>query len=319
MKPFVLKDYPLLTENKPLVSICCATYNHEDFIAKAIEGFLMQKVSFPVEILINDDCSTDKTAKIIREYEHTYPHLIKPKYQIENQYSKGLKPFTRFLYPRATGKYIAICEGDDFWTDPNKLQKQVDFLEENKRYSMCCTNFSTVDKDGTVMKTECWDKKNNHSEISHLKILEYYIPKTLTLMLRREALADQLPVSYEGIYNGDSLVCGLVSKFGPAAYLNFVSGSYRVSEKGVWSMKSKIERTEMKISTFLVLKNIFKTQEEQRAINSRLARMKLIQASFFLKKRKLSDAFNATVESLKYSRKPLYDFGLKLFKRGFPA
>jgi len=101
----------------PLVSICCLTYNHAPYIRDAIEGFLMQKTNFPVEILIHDDASTDGTADIIREYETRYPDIIKPIYQTENQYSKGVKISWEYQFSRARGKYIALCEGDDYWTD----------------------------------------------------------------------------------------------------------------------------------------------------------------------------------------------------------
>jgi len=107
----------------PIVSICCITYNHEKYIRDAIEGFLMQKTLFPIEILIHGDASTDKTADIIKEYEVKYPDIIKPIYQTENQFSKGVSISATYQFPRARGKYIAICEGDDYWTDPHKLQK----------------------------------------------------------------------------------------------------------------------------------------------------------------------------------------------------
>ena len=122
--------------NEPLVSILCLTYNHEPFICECLEGFLMQKTNFPFEILIHDDASTDKTANIIHEYEAKYPDIIKPIYQTENQYSKRVAITANFQLPRAKGKYIALCEGDDYWTDPYKLQKQVDFLEANPEYGL---------------------------------------------------------------------------------------------------------------------------------------------------------------------------------------
>ena len=118
-----------------LVSIHCATYNHEKYIADAIESFLMQKTNFKFEILIHDDASTDKTADIIREYEKRYPDLIKPIYQTTNQYSIG-QSISKINLERAQGKYIAICEGDDYWTDPYKLQKQVDYMEKHPECSL---------------------------------------------------------------------------------------------------------------------------------------------------------------------------------------
>ena len=121
---------------KPIVSICCITYNHENYIRDAIEGFLMQKTTFPIEIIIHDDASTDKTAEIVKSYAEKHPDLILPILQAENQYSKGI-PISTYAYPKARGKYIAFCEGDDYWTDPYKLQKQVDFLESNPDCSWC--------------------------------------------------------------------------------------------------------------------------------------------------------------------------------------
>ena len=120
----------------PEVSICCITYNHAKYIRDALDSFLMQKTTFPIEIIIHDDASTDGTADIIREYEAKYPDIIKPIYQTENQYSKGVRIFLSII-PLAKGKYIAVCEGDDFWTDPKKLQIQYDFMESHPDYSLC--------------------------------------------------------------------------------------------------------------------------------------------------------------------------------------
>ncbi len=132
--------------NTPLVSICCITYNHAQFIRKCLDGFLMQQTDFPIEILIHDDCSTDGTTEIICEYEAKYPDLIFPLYEEENQYQQGKAAEIDFYnYRRARGKYIAYCEGDDYWTDPLKLQKQVDFMEANPEYSVCFHDFEEYD------------------------------------------------------------------------------------------------------------------------------------------------------------------------------
>jgi len=139
----------------PLVSIVCTTYNHEEYIKDALEGFVMQKTNFPFEIIVHEDASTDATAKIIKDYEAKYSELFVCIYQSENQYSKkNVNIWTDITFPMARGKYIAICEGDDYWIDPFKLQKQVDFLNENPEYGVCYTNFNIkYQKSGKIEKS----------------------------------------------------------------------------------------------------------------------------------------------------------------------
>lgn len=127
-----------LQPDRPMVSVSCITYNHEAYIARALDSFLMQKTDFPYEILVYDDASTDRTQEIIRQYEQKYPDIIKPYYQTENQYSKGRYNVEGFFcYPRAKGKYIALCDGDDYWTDEQKLQRQVDYMEAHPECALC--------------------------------------------------------------------------------------------------------------------------------------------------------------------------------------
>lgn len=133
------------------VSIICNTYNQESYIGDALESFLMQKTNFPFEILVHDDASTDHTADVIREYEKKYPDIIKPIYQTENQYSQRKKITLTIQYARSVGKYIAMCEGDDYWTDENKLQKQFDFMEANPDCILCTHAADTVNAETKVV------------------------------------------------------------------------------------------------------------------------------------------------------------------------
>ena len=179
--------------NEILVSICCQTYNHVGFIEEAVESFLMQKTDFRFEILIRDDASTDGTTKIVQKYAFEFPELIKLLTYEENQFKKGVKPFPDNVR-RAQGKYIAMCEGDDYWTDPLKLQKQVDFLEKNKEYGMVHTNFDTY------YQNENYFLKNTHSvyniDIKDNCTLDYWnlfgkemaTIKTLTVCFRYDLL-----------------------------------------------------------------------------------------------------------------------------------
>lgn len=119
------------------VSVICNTYNHEKYIRDALNGFVMQKTDFAFEVLIHDDASTDHTADIIREYEQKYPELIKPIYETKNQYSKHDGTIKRLQAARVQGRFVAMCEGDDYWIDPLKLQKQYDFMTSYSEYTLC--------------------------------------------------------------------------------------------------------------------------------------------------------------------------------------
>lgn len=132
----------------PLVSITCITYNHEMFISQTLESFLMQKTNFPFEILVGEDCSTDNTRSIIQEYCKKYPDILT---LVTSEKNVGARKNGIRIRERAKGKYIAMCEGDDFWTDPFKLQKQVDFLESSPDYVMCCHYSKVIDENGETI------------------------------------------------------------------------------------------------------------------------------------------------------------------------
>lgn len=124
-----------MVKETPLVSIVCVAYNHEGTIRKALDGFLMQRTPFPIEVIVHDDASRDGTAAIVKEYAEKYPDVIVPVLQQENQYSKGRKPWL-IMFPMVRGRYIAFCEGDDYWTDPLKLQKQVAVMEADENVAL---------------------------------------------------------------------------------------------------------------------------------------------------------------------------------------
>lgn len=143
------------------VSVICNAYNHEKYIAQALNGFLMQKTNFKFEILIHDDASTDKTAEIIKEYENKYPDIIKPIYELENQYSKGNGNLFRIQADRINGRYVAICEGDDFWIDENKLQIQYDIMEKFPEINICAHSVKIVNEDASKIKAVMRPKKKD--------------------------------------------------------------------------------------------------------------------------------------------------------------
>lgn len=214
------------------VSISCITYNHEKYISDAIESFLMQKTSFNFEILIYDDASTDGTADIIREYERKYPSVIKPIYQIENQYSKG-KRVARFNFERAKGKYIADCEGDDYWTDPEKLQKQFDFMESHQDYSMCVHNAYIVNKDKEIKM--CHNPTKRSRKFSTKEIIYGGGGLFVTSSMFARAEYKNLPAFYDNAPVGDYPYMIWLSLQGNIYYMNECMSAYRVGLEGSWT------------------------------------------------------------------------------------
>ncbi|TFV97197.1 glycosyltransferase [Algoriphagus kandeliae] len=257
--------------DKPLVSVSCITYNHFPYIRQCFEGILKQKVNFRFEIIVYDDASNDGTSDVIREFESKYPSTFKVLIQEENQYSKGVRGIAvRYNFPRCEGKYIAFCEGDDFWTDPYKLQKQVDFLEANPSYSTCCTNYSEVDEDGKILKTNAWDGIRLSSIISHEVILEKYKPKILTTLFRKEAFKKGFPEIFFEVFNADNFLSALATEHGPVGFLNFNSGCYRIHNSGIWSGKNLIQQFENQLDTFEKMKLYFLKDFQQIAISNRI-------------------------------------------------
>ena len=224
---------------KPLVAIHCLVYNHEAYLRDCLNGFVMQETNFPFCAVVHDDASTDSSASIIREYAEKYPDIIKPIYETENQYSKHDGSIRRIMHDAidATGaKYVAMCEGDDYWTDPLKLQKQVDFLETHPDYSMCCH--------GADVKNET----SNHidSACEHMTTREYFpedafptwqIP-TASIMYRYKKVMSY-PLKREKDFEAGDVVlilrCMHVGRvWGMAEHMSV----YRMNPGGVTSKKS---------------------------------------------------------------------------------
>lgn len=224
------------TENKVMVSVNCITYNHERYIGEAIESFLMQKTNFAYEILIHDDCSTDSTPKIIKEYEKKYPELIKVIYEKENQYSKGSKliPLNEKI---ASGKYIAFCEGDDYWTDPYKLQKQVDFMEQHPEYSMCTHSALTVDANGEKLSMTVRPSVGNKEfSIEEIIINDGSLFPSNSMLYRLNLVKDR-PKFYLNAPVEDYPLTIYSALKGKVYNFDEVMSAYRVEAIGSWSEK----------------------------------------------------------------------------------
>jgi glycosyltransferase involved in cell wall biosynthesis len=236
-------------EEEIMVSICCIAYNQEKFIADAIEGFLMQEVNFKYEVLLHDDASEDRTADIIRSYEQKYPDLIKPIYQTVNQCSKGKNVFS-YNCQRAKGKYFAICDGDDYWTDPKKLQIQFDCLENNPDVVCCYHGDYVLNKNGLTKESRIPPEFQRSYTSYEMMTAQVHI-STLTVFYRNHDILKDYPLECTFIRNDDTFLFSILGQYGSGMYLpNIEPAVYRVHEGGIWSMKRRTEQKAMSMNTW---------------------------------------------------------------------
>ena len=215
-----------------LVSVYCLAYNHENYIRDALEGFVMQKTNFRFEVVINDDASTDGTAAIICEYAERYPDIFVPIYQTENQYSKNVRMFETIIYPHLRGKYFASCEGDDYWTDENKLQRQVDFLESHPDYSACTHNNLTLNMYDNDLHVEFQDERDETLQLRDIAQDGGTCFRLASMMYRREFCF--LPPEFL-ISVGDYPMAVYLALVGKIYYFKDCMHVYRFGVPGSWT------------------------------------------------------------------------------------
>ena len=208
------------------MTVWCLVYNHEPYLRQCLDGFVMQKTSFPFEALIHDDASTDGSADVILEYAEKYPDIIRPIIEKDNQYSKHDGSLMRIQMEYCKGKYIAFCEGDDYWTDPYKLQKQVDFMDANPDYGMCHTDFNMSDGSRRKHYVEKYPDGNYFPGIITCENVGI---GTLTVLFRKEVF-DKTPKYYlrHLFVAGDKPRWIELSKEAKVKYIPEVTACYRV-------------------------------------------------------------------------------------------
>ncbi len=230
----IMQKWP--KEGKPLVTICCITYNQEKYIEQTIKSFLMQETDFPFEIIIHDDASTDNTPNIMKKYAEKYPSIIRTIFQTENQYSQG-HDMDSFIWNIAKGDYLAICEGDDYWTDPQKLQIQTTKMKEHPE---CHISFHAT----LETMNDATESLNPHPRAKHYEKEQIFDSRTVlagggsfmqtpSLMLYKDVV-DNLPDFYYAAPAGDYPIQFLGSLNGGALYINRIMAVYRVGADGSW-------------------------------------------------------------------------------------
>lgn len=248
----------------PLVSISCITYNHEKYIRDALEGFVMQKTNFKFEAIVHDDASTDNTAAIIREYAEKYPDIIKPIFETENQYSKHDGSLAQIMNAACKGKYMALCEGDDYWTDPYKLQKQVDFMENHPEYSMVFHNAQVLHQE-TLTFEESFSNIEDR-DYTGLEIYKSWSVPTASVLLRREIYSSAIYLKAKKnkkfIY-GDIILFLSCAHYGKLRGMKTTMSVYRRHEGGVsynQSYKTLIKQCYHNLNIYKVFGKKYKAQ-----------------------------------------------------------
>ena len=230
-----------MKSNQTLVTIASTTYNMEAFIAEAMDSWLAQKTSFPVEILISDDGSTDKTCDIVRTYAERYPNIR----LISSGHIGKMPNFIRSL-KESKGKYVALCDGDDYWIDPDKLQKQFDFMEAHPDFSECFTNsyvLNTVTGKKKIAKTHLWDEATTEGLLMHRDDDNVQMsPGHTSTFFYRNQFLQEYPKWMYGDVMTDFPLYMLLSKYGKAKFLNEITSVYRHRPDGVSSLGFSFER-----------------------------------------------------------------------------
>lgn len=247
---------------KPVVMTPCITYNHGAYIRDALEGFVSQKTNFPFVAIIHDDASTDGTKEIIEEYAKKYPDIVLPVYEPENLYSKHDGTFSktiRDIYEAVGAKYIAMCEGDDYWTDPLKLQTQVDFLDEHPDCSMCFHSVNVIKESGSKEDINVFNHlKEKYYNINEI-IARWTIP-TCSVIYRYEYAA-KIPKNKNFQY-GDNVLWSTLFRYGKGYCLNKKMGTYR-RHPGGWTAQGSYKSNTKQIIHFEALFKEFPEIEKE--------------------------------------------------------
>ncbi|ASU34740.1 glycosyltransferase (rhamnosyltransferase), family 2 (GT2) [Mucilaginibacter xinganensis] len=239
-----------------MVSICCITYNHGRFIAQAIESFLMQQTNFEFEIIVGDDCSSDQTLKIVKLFSHKHPGKIK---LITSPKNLGTHNNLINCQKFCTGKYVALCEGDDYWTDIFKLQKQVDFLEQSVDHVICCHYTRVINENNETLYVHPNPIPLEHTYFDLLSGKQEET-KTASMLYRNFPEINQLFAKqwFFNCFAGDKIFKLFATHLsGKKIYvMPDVMSCYRNHTGGVWSMIDSKVRMERRISDFnLIIKN----------------------------------------------------------------
>lgn len=274
--------------DKPLVSVCCSTFNHRGYIEDALKAFLMQETTFPFEVIIRDDASTDGTSEIVQEYANKYPSIVSLKVNNENRFALGERAM--HVWPSLIkGKYIALCEGDDFWVASDKLQKQVELLEKYQDAVMCVALTDRYQDDGNSLKHLCSPAGLDKTLLDVDDVYKTYF-HTSSYMIRSGIFKSVIENYFTGhALFGDTALRAILISHGPFVLLNEVVSIYRITGKGIWTSLEKVKQLEWEYNVAKKLSGVLSGK------HSKLQRARLRRASYkltkiYIKKMELGNA-----------------------------
>lgn len=283
--------------NRPMVSVQCLAYNHEKYIRQCLEGLVAQKTNFKFEIVVHDDASTDGTVSIIKEFEAKYPHLIKPILEKENLYKTNQVKMRQIITEHLTGKYIAFCECDDYWTSADKLQKQVDFLETHLDYSMCFHSAKKIYECETISWLGCESIENR--DYTATEVFVNWIVPTASIVCKREAIEfRRLLKGANRILNGDITIILSSAMLGKIRGMSEQMSVYRVQSSGItYDERAKKNRALKAPFHFECIKENFPVVE-QKVLDDTISKTYYERAEYL---ESLSDKMLCYWRALRYS------------------
>lgn len=242
--------------DSPTLTVFCIVYNHSEFISDALNGFLNQKTDFPFEIIVHDDASTDGTQEIIKKYQKDYPNIIKAIFQKENQYSKGRRALG-FFQGLSNAPYLAICEGDDYWYDPNKLQLQVDYLEGHPECVITGHDAFVIDESRKLLsRSKLPDGQKKDWSARDLAEGKAWV-LTMTWVYRN--VVSEFAPERNMVRNGDNFFVSILGRYGGSHYHSDIQpAAYRVHAGGIWSSASTDMKLDDKVNTLFWMYRYYK-------------------------------------------------------------
>lgn len=309
------------------VSVLCTAFNHEKYIRAALDGFVSQRTDFPFEVLVNDDCSTDGTAEIIREYAAKYPDIIRPFYQEKNLYSQGgmTHLFATVFYPNARGEYFALCEGDDYWADPEKLQRQVDFLDAHPDYTACVHNTLLHYCDGAQPDVPLLPEGLGERDVDFFTVIRGTSESfhTSSILARREYIENPPDFHYTAAAHGftDYAIDIWLSLNGKIRLLDSVMSVYRIgSNPAAWSAKLGAQYARLKefiVGELAMMEKLLPHLDEAQTA---AARRVMLEREYELKyiEGKVDELVKPPYDEI-YRTKPFKYRLITTIKRAFPA